>query len=177
MNQFPFLKEGLLQDFSQIKQGRVAGLEQVIDHVLEPDGTAPLQTACHVFGLIESGQSAVNASYWRKISDLVAKAKNNLATSNDASLSEKIVQEFKLTNEKQKETIKEFSGQRLFCVSGGPGTGKTTIAAACLAKIDRLTSKDARSIVLAAPTGHLSIFCCCCVVYRQVASHFVPGVK
>lgn len=152
MSQYPSLKEGLLSDFAQIKQAQVAGLEQVLDHVLEPGGEDPVQTDCHIPGLIKSGQSAVNSSYWHKINDLVSSAKT-LAVSNDASLSEKIIQEFKLTNEKQKKTIQEFSGQRLFCVSGGPGTGKTTIAAACLAKIDQLSSQDTRSIVLAAPTG------------------------
>ena len=152
MSQYPSLKEGLLNDFAQIEQGQVAGLEQVLDHILEPDGEGALQENCHVLWFDNSGQSAVSASYWRKINDLVSSAEK-LAVSNDTSLSDKVILDFKLTNEKQIETIQEFSGQELFCVSGGPGTGKTTIAAACLSKIDQLTSKDTRSIVLAAPTG------------------------
>ena len=55
--------------------------------------------------------------------------------------------------EKQKQALDVALGQRVFLLSGGPGTGKTALTASLLRGLIRLRKLDPQRIRLCAPTG------------------------
>ncbi len=110
-------------------------------------GTLPLTP------LVLEGSKLYLQRYWVLENQLVAILKSRMASGTSCTVADEEIKELtKLAlDETQLEAVQRIVGNRFVIVTGGPGTGKTTIVSVAIAAL--LRANPALEISLCAPTG------------------------
>jgi exodeoxyribonuclease V alpha subunit len=156
-NIFPNLSKNLMNDLKEYGISDESIAKKIISNILEPDKYSPIS----FFDLNEKTKQilkvhkdSISTHKEFFIKDSINSNFKNLAfelSEEDKNLFKEIGTNFSLTEE-QIEALLLSIENRLFILTGGPGTGKTTTAAAII--FSHIINKDINpNILICAPTG------------------------
>lgn len=152
MSKYPALTEALLNDLYSLGADDSEWLTGSIKYLLDPAVEPEPQNDMEFSPLIYGGMAAVQKAQFAVVKELINRAGEICQATKDDQLFNSLG-DYNISDQRQITAYEKFTAQKLYLVTGGPGTGKTTIAAALIEKFTLLTDAQPNEILVAAPTG------------------------